>query len=205
MGNVMGFPNGPLRRNWDVRINHVWAMRKLQMLRTIRPVAGIMFVVSLFIIPRELYAQNFGRRNRRMWPDLMPTMVGCASILFIGRYFMGSYLAKSVSHWVGMLGGAAELCWGTGISVRQNATEFFLPRKSVLVYGLPDGGEGFDMIHGGEMATEWKLESLRRSPLRKYGAGGNDYQVRNHAMYENHPLYRLEPGWGPFFGTINFG
>lgn len=183
---------GIYRRNWDTRLSHQWAMRKLTYLRAVRPALGMFTFLCLYWIPRELFAQNFGRRNRRFWQDFADHAVGCASLMMFGRYIFGTWTCRFLICWVGGAYIFNEHHWAYSGHAHNMTKEMAVPRRMAQYYGLPDGGEGYDVFEGAEMAYTYRTESQNR----RWYLAAPSWKVRNHTMYENHPWYRQDHGWG---------
>lgn len=190
---------GPFRRNWDMRLQHQWAMRKLAYLQTVRPVLGTMFCLSIYWFPRELFSQNFGRKNRRYWFDMADHVVGMSCFFMVGRYVLGTMIARYLTLWCGFfIYWYAEVHYSYSNLCNQYVREFHVPKRLATYYGLPDGGEGYDTLEGAEQAYTWRTEAQSQ----RWYLMSSRFKVRNSTMYENHPWYRTDFGWGVANDTV---
>eukprot|EP01062_Namystynia_karyoxenos_P048980 TRINITY_DN3740_c1_g4_i2.p1 TRINITY_DN3740_c1_g4~~TRINITY_DN3740_c1_g4_i2.p1 ORF type:complete len:283 (+),score=75.31 TRINITY_DN3740_c1_g4_i2:139-987(+) len=184
---------GAHRRNWDVRWNHSWAMRRLYYLRITRPTLLAGGGACAYWVPRELFSQNFGRRNRKGYLDPLPHIVGSLGFLFFTRPIIGTVFARWAFYWILLGGWYNEAAYAYGFTYGQFQRDYFVPLQYAHQYGLPQGGEGYDMLDGGEHGLEWRLESTTRSPYLQW----TKWKVRSGPEYDHHPWFRYDWGhWG---------
>eukprot|EP00756_Hemistasia_phaeocysticola_P064604 Hpha_TRINITY_DN7925_c0_g1::TRINITY_DN7925_c0_g1_i1::g.146142::m.146142 len=184
-----------LDKNWNVRRNHGWAMRRLFILRITRPLIGVTGVACAYWIPREFFSQAFGRRNKFGSTDIMPHLVGCTSLFLLCRPVVGALQARLMFHWAFWAAAVYEWLYSKGQTPGQYHREFVWPQQMAHRYGLPNGGEGFDNIEGGEMSTTYRLESDAVAPFLRF----KRFKIRNLVDSENHPVHRFDWGHSPMF------
>eukprot|EP01065_Artemidia_motanka_P007262 TRINITY_DN1358_c3_g2_i1.p1 TRINITY_DN1358_c3_g2~~TRINITY_DN1358_c3_g2_i1.p1 ORF type:complete len:306 (+),score=95.38 TRINITY_DN1358_c3_g2_i1:72-920(+) len=174
----------------DTRISHGWAMRRLFFLRMTRPAVIAGGLMSSYWVPRELFSQNFGRRNRRHYFDGLPHFVGAGAMYFCSRPFLGTHQAKSAFWLIFMVGLVQEYFYALGHSLNDQQRDHVYPATLAARFGLPDGGEGYDGLVGGEHGQYFQLESSVTGLYTPSAA----YKVRNNNMLENHPMFRIDFG-----------
>eukprot|EP00755_Sulcionema_specki_P011607 Sspe_Gene.7848::Locus_2661_Transcript_1_1_Confidence_1.000_Length_974::g.7848::m.7848 len=181
-------PTLPNQARWG----HGWAQRRLFFLRITRPALIGFAMASAFWVPRELFCQNFNRRNRRNHFDFLPTVIGSAcaypmAVACFGRAFTwGMFKIAFPGFFIW------EMFYSLGWTWSQWQREMHYPLQLAHHYGLPNGGKGWDQIDGGDHATEYRLESAVQSPFLQHTLR----KIRNPAMMDHFPQLKYE--WGHF-------
>lgn len=178
--------------NWNIRSNHAWAAKRLHTLRVIRPMLLTAAAMCSHWVPRELFSQNFGRRNRRGYFDVIPWMFGHCSCYLLMRPIVGTMWTRAYWLWGVFLLGVMEMCYAFGGFVHAVEGEYLYPAMLCAEYGLPNGGEGWDVLWGGEMSQDYRMEGTVNTPFLQ----GYEHKVRNWAngMMNDHPAFRFD--WG---------
>ncbi|KAJ9445081.1 hypothetical protein DIPPA_27996 [Diplonema papillatum] len=178
------------RHNSNIRLGHTWAMKRMAYLWCIRPALLTSFFMASYWVPKELFAQNFGRRNRRNHFDGLPHLIGSLSAYIVVSKHTGRFIGRPVWWFLFIAGTAQELFYAHGSTIFNQQIDNIFPMQMAAMYGLPKGGENFDMIAGGEHATEWRMESSTESPVQQV----QRYNIRSAPEADHHPKFRYD--WG---------
>ena len=155
------------RLNLNVRSTHTWAMKRLSWVWVLRPTLQLGFAAASYAIPKEIFCQNFGRRNRRGHFDPVPHFFGTLSLLVGARIASGgSVPAGRAALIYGGFGGLFYY-WGKsqGMGTPEMTREFSWPVTMTMVYGAPGDHNQWDCMAGGEFGTHWRMESAVEYPF----------------------------------------
>eukprot|EP00754_Rhynchopus_humris_P044684 Rhum_TRINITY_DN4326_c0_g1::Rhum_TRINITY_DN4326_c0_g1_i1::g.13767::m.13767 len=178
-------------KNKDFRMGHQWAMKRLGLVNMLRPAFLWLGVVSTYAVTRELFSQNTGRRSRRGYYDLLPHAVGMVPTWFALVGAVGLEFATPVAAFLGIGFGAFIYTEALGETLLNAHREMRYPLRMAYLYGLPDGGEGYDFPVGGEYANQYRMESEVEKQRLNVG-----HNVRMSPKFDDHPQFRQD--WGHF-------
>eukprot|EP01060_Flectonema_neradi_P006959 TRINITY_DN14818_c0_g1_i1.p1 TRINITY_DN14818_c0_g1~~TRINITY_DN14818_c0_g1_i1.p1 ORF type:complete len:286 (+),score=11.15 TRINITY_DN14818_c0_g1_i1:67-924(+) len=174
----------------NVRSTHAWAMQRMGWVWVMRPCLLLAGMAAGYTIPKELFSQNFGRRNRRGHFDLLPHFVGLGGLYFSARVLAGRHAARKLMPLVGLTGSMYYWCKSTGGGLVEVAREIGFPIVMAFQYGAPGDHNQWDTMVGGEHATHWRMESAVQYPY----LFSQIFQVKSTDKLDDHPLTATE--WG---------
>eukprot|EP01063_Lacrimia_lanifica_P041577 TRINITY_DN9738_c0_g1_i2.p1 TRINITY_DN9738_c0_g1~~TRINITY_DN9738_c0_g1_i2.p1 ORF type:complete len:286 (+),score=83.06 TRINITY_DN9738_c0_g1_i2:67-924(+) len=180
----------PKWKNQYTRLGHLWATKRLAFLFMVRPAVVLGSLMSAYWIPREAFSQNFGRRNKRNHYDFLPNAVGCVTMAAAAHTVMGTLWSRPILFYGLIFNSLSEWIHSTGWSIFQAQRENVYPLIMAAMYGLPDKGEGYDMIADGEHAQNWRMESNIEGGYLQM----QKFLVRQSPQYDDHPKLRYD--WG---------
>eukprot|EP01059_Diplonema_ambulator_P025365 TRINITY_DN42403_c0_g1_i1.p1 TRINITY_DN42403_c0_g1~~TRINITY_DN42403_c0_g1_i1.p1 ORF type:complete len:294 (+),score=45.01 TRINITY_DN42403_c0_g1_i1:37-882(+) len=182
-------------RQQNVRLGHEWAMKRLAFVWVMRPALLASSIVAAYAFPKELFQQNFNRKNKRGFYDPLPHFVGLATMFPVAKVMMGTVAARYLFGWGLFWGGFYDLNHYMGHNIWNYQRDLIYPQIMSNLYGLPNGGEGFDGFVDGEHAKQWRLESFTESLWLP-----GKHKIANSHKYDDHPKMKQEWGHASYFG-----
>eukprot|EP01061_Rhynchopus_euleeides_P030341 TRINITY_DN50434_c0_g1_i1.p1 TRINITY_DN50434_c0_g1~~TRINITY_DN50434_c0_g1_i1.p1 ORF type:complete len:283 (+),score=19.96 TRINITY_DN50434_c0_g1_i1:84-932(+) len=173
----------------DMRTTHVWAMKRLSTLRIFRSSLMWAGVTASYFVPREMVSQNWGRRNQRNHFDAVPHLAGCAGLWLAQFLVLGAQHANSYLPATFVLGTAYLFAESQASLNMDSQREVSYPIQLAHMYGLPFGGEGFDLPAGGETQNIYRMESETERGFQMHNV-----KVRQTPMADVYPPHQSD--WG---------